>query len=332
MAFDKAPTSNYWSTTLNGTINNSVGTITLTSASGLQAPGYIVINRENGSGTATPNSREIVKFTGISSNDLTGCTRGADSSTARSHADGSLVEAVLTVGMWGDNYTALTAEHDTAGLHSIIANATITSLRAGSVVGGTGIFSGATLTGVSNVASLLAANATITTLTLSGGASVAPTAEGSINWRSGDDSLVVGDGAASVFANMGAWAAYTPSLTNITLGNGTLDFAWSRIGKTIQVRGRFLFGSTSSISGKLTFSLPVTAKTISVFPLWPCYIEDAGTATFVGFMQMASTTTLELKSGNAGGATLVPTDSSSTSPMTWATNDQIGFYMTYEAA
>lgn len=130
----KAPTSNFWSSSLNGAINDSVQTITLNSTSGLQSPGYIIIDRENSStGTATPNAREIVKYTGISGSDLTGCTRGADNSTARSHTDGALVEAVPTIGMWNDQRDAINAEHTVAGLHSIIANATITTANVGTL-------------------------------------------------------------------------------------------------------------------------------------------------------------------------------------------------------
>lgn len=129
----KAPTSNFWSTSLNGAINDSVDTITLNSTTGLQAPGYVIINREDSSGTPTPNAREIVKFTGISGSDLTGVTRGADSSTARSHSDGSLVELVLTIGMWNDQRDAINAEHSTDGTHSIIANVTITTANIGTL-------------------------------------------------------------------------------------------------------------------------------------------------------------------------------------------------------
>lgn len=98
----KAPTVNFKSNDLNGAINDSVTTITLTSTTDLQAPGYIVIDREDGAGAATPAKREVVSYTGISSNDLTGCSRGADGSTARSHSDGALVEATFTVGMWNN--------------------------------------------------------------------------------------------------------------------------------------------------------------------------------------------------------------------------------------
>ena len=77
-----------------------MGTITLNSVTGMQAPGYIVIDRTNSAGTSTPNAREVVSYTGISGSDLTGCTRGADGSTARQHSDGAVVETVPTVGMF----------------------------------------------------------------------------------------------------------------------------------------------------------------------------------------------------------------------------------------
>lgn len=123
----KAPTKNYWSTTLNGSLDDDDTTITLNSATNLQYPGYLVINREDNAGTATSGSREVIKFTGIDGSDITGVTRAADNSTARSHADGSLVEATYTVGMHNDQRDAMNAEHAVAGTHSIIASATITT-------------------------------------------------------------------------------------------------------------------------------------------------------------------------------------------------------------
>lgn len=125
----KAPTTNFWSSSLNGAINDTVDTITLNSTSGLQSPGFLIIDRENGTGTVTANAREVIKYTGISGSDLTGVTRGADGSTARSHSDGALVEATLTVGMHNDQRDAINTEHFTNGLHAPIASATITTLN-----------------------------------------------------------------------------------------------------------------------------------------------------------------------------------------------------------
>lgn len=100
--FYLAPLQNYIEKTLSGGIDDTTTTITLNNTTNLRAPGYIVINRRNSSGTLTPNSREVIPYTAISGNDLTGCTRGGDGSTARTHSDQSIVETVLTVGMWNN--------------------------------------------------------------------------------------------------------------------------------------------------------------------------------------------------------------------------------------
>jgi hypothetical protein len=121
-----APIANFFSTTLNGAIDDSVTTITINSATNLQAPGYLVVDREDGSGTATPSAREIISFTGISGSDLTGVTRGADNSTPRSHSDGALVEATPTVGLWNSLVTVIDTAIDNNGLlRSVISPVSI---------------------------------------------------------------------------------------------------------------------------------------------------------------------------------------------------------------
>jgi|TARA_B100001059_G_scaffold118549_1_gene118707 hypothetical protein len=62
-------------TTLNGSHSDSVATLTLASTTGLDATGTVHIGGEQ------------VTYTGISGNDITGCTRGANSTTAATHAD-----------------------------------------------------------------------------------------------------------------------------------------------------------------------------------------------------------------------------------------------------
>lgn len=123
-----APTENFVSTSLNGSITDSGDTITVNDATKLQAPGYIVIDREDGNGTATPSAREVVYFTGKSGNDLTGCQRGADGSTARSHNSGALVETVPTVGMYNSLATAVSASVDEGGTGLHVSNATVTGI------------------------------------------------------------------------------------------------------------------------------------------------------------------------------------------------------------
>jgi hypothetical protein len=56
-----------------------------------------------------------------------------------------------------------------------------------------------------------------------------------------------------------AWQSYTPVFTNATTGNGTVSGKYTQIGKTVFFNSRFLFGSTSSFSGTLSCTLPVTS-------------------------------------------------------------------------
>ena len=74
-------------TTLNGAINDLVTTITLTSTTGIPTTGSVLIDSE------------IISYTGISTSQLTGCTRGTQSTTAASHLDGASVVALTG---WGD--------------------------------------------------------------------------------------------------------------------------------------------------------------------------------------------------------------------------------------
>jgi len=63
------------STTLNGSHSNSVTTLTLTSTTGLDSSGKVFIGNEE------------VTYTAINGNDITGCTRGANGTTAAAYAD-----------------------------------------------------------------------------------------------------------------------------------------------------------------------------------------------------------------------------------------------------
>lgn len=67
------------STTLNGSHSNSVATLTLTSTSGFDSSGTVHIGGEQ------------VTYTGVTGNDITGCTRGANSTTAETHSSGVTV-------------------------------------------------------------------------------------------------------------------------------------------------------------------------------------------------------------------------------------------------
>ena len=67
------------STTLNGSHSSTVATLTLTSTTGFDTSGTVFIGGEQ------------VTYTGVLGNDITGCTRGANSTTAAAHASGVTV-------------------------------------------------------------------------------------------------------------------------------------------------------------------------------------------------------------------------------------------------
>lgn len=124
----KTSTSNAFSTTLNGTVNQGDTSITLTAVTGLQAPGVLCIDRVDSNGNATPTLREYISFTGISTNTLTGVTRGLGGSSDQGHTSGAIVEENFSISHWNDMVSFLQVSHDAAG-SIITSTATITTAR-----------------------------------------------------------------------------------------------------------------------------------------------------------------------------------------------------------
>ena len=79
-------------TTLNGAINDSVTTLTLTDASLFPSTGtnFVIIGSEE------------ISYTGVSGNTLTGLTRGVAGTTAASHSDGATVTNSTDFIAWGE--------------------------------------------------------------------------------------------------------------------------------------------------------------------------------------------------------------------------------------
>ena len=79
-------------TTLNGAINASTTTIVLTNAAQFPSTGtnFVLIGTE------------MIQYTGVSSNTLTGVTRGARGTTAASHSDGVTVTNATDYAAWNE--------------------------------------------------------------------------------------------------------------------------------------------------------------------------------------------------------------------------------------
>ena len=123
----------------------------------------------------------------------------------------------------------------------------------------------------------------------------------------------------------GAWTAYTPTLLNMTLGNGTVTAAYSQVGKIVSYRAKVVLGSTSSISADAAIGGPVTPKVVvSNADAWignAAYIDVSASQWYQGF-------TKGVYLGYPGLYGYV----AATVPFTWASGDVIHVNGTYEAA
>lgn len=133
----------------------------------------------------------------------------------------------------------------------------------------------------------------------------------------------------------GAWQDWTPTFTNVTVGNGTLDYAnYTQIGKTVFAKLRFTLGSTSAITGAITFTLPVAPR--ASYGL--SFIESLGKAIMLGSITILGDvfwTTSDLgliRSAAVSGTNISYASTSATVPFTWATGHRFIVYLTYEAA
>lgn len=132
-----------------------------------------------------------------------------------------------------------------------------------------------------------------------------------------------------------AWQSWTPTFTNLTVGNGTLVSKYTRIGNTVHFRLSLVFGSTSAMGSGPLFTPPVAFNTgySQRQQIGHLAIEDSGTASYFGGVRVrdaASPTEFQLFVYNAGGTYATYTALTSTIPMTWTTNDTLMVVGTYE--
>lgn len=133
-----------------------------------------------------------------------------------------------------------------------------------------------------------------------------------------------------------AWTAYTPVWTavsvNPTLGNGALTGRYQQVGKTLDVQITLIPGTTTTFgTGAFLFSIPsgLTAVTSTgarqIGHLW--VFDTSASTNYPGVCRIDSAgTTFTLNvAGIAGSVT-------STTPMTWATSDEIQISARIEVA
>lgn len=126
-------------------------------------------------------------------------------------------------------------------------------------------------------------------------------------------------------------AALTAASVNPTLGTGgTSTNHYIQIGKLVVVWGVVIFGSSgvNPGAGEYHVALPVTAASPQGGgALGSCVLYDSSAGTFnlaVGYFSSSTVCRFAIT-----GTNLVVTEGT---PWTWAANDQINYFMAYEAA
>ena len=129
----------------------------------------------------------------------------------------------------------------------------------------------------------------------------------------------------------GAWTTYTPTISNLSIGNGTLTARYNKVGKTINVIFHFIFGSTTTITSSPNFTIPFNVATSN--QNFQAALLDSGTAWFGAFATAAGNIVyLDLAFTNGTYLTTAGGGFSSTAPFTWTTNDTIVVKGSYEAS
>jgi hypothetical protein len=119
-----------------------------------------------------------------------------------------------------------------------------------------------------------------------------------------------------------AWTTWTPTLTNLTLGSGTLVSVYRRLGKTIEYRFQFTYGAGSAVGTGPQFTLPVAPhSSYGAFAalIGMGLIRDASAGTIRDarvFVSAGSTMQINAMDNTGGSASIT-----ATAPWTWAAPD-----------
>ena len=129
----------------------------------------------------------------------------------------------------------------------------------------------------------------------------------------------------------GGSTSFTPTLTNITIGNGTNTATYVRLGNVVHLTGKITFGSTTTIAAGAKISLPVNAKLVKQIAATVRY-TDTGTNDYVGYFVIDSASTARFYTFEASSTYVAFQGISNTIPFTWTNTDEITYQLTYEVA
>ena len=130
--------------------------------------------------------------------------------------------------------------------------------------------------------------------------------------------------------NVVEWISYTPTRSNITVGNGTEIACYYKSGKWVNVFYQLTLGSTSSIGTTAGISTPNTCKQ-STFYAGNALLQDTGNVSYTGlaliitntcYPQLMTASSTYTYAGNLGSGV----------PFSWGSSDILAMQFSYEEA
>lgn len=131
-----------------------------------------------------------------------------------------------------------------------------------------------------------------------------------------------------------AGVSFTPSFTNFTLGNGSINYArYLKVGRIVVVDIRVILGSSSSMGTDPAINFPVTPRSLVAFaPIGDADLFNSGDNHYMGRCIYNNSTNFIIRALGVSGADIVTQVINSTTPFSsWGANDEINCHLVYEA-
>lgn len=158
--------------------------------------------------------------------------------------------------------------------------------------------------------------------------------EGQVIYETDTDKTLVWNGTTwIVTAHSGAWQAWSPTYTNLTIGNGTVIARYSQVGKTVTFVFEFTLGSSgSSVGSAPAISLPVVGATVVNSWLGTARYLDNGVTNYAGAVAILSNGIRPQTLVSSGTYAEIQGGITATAPFTWASGDVMSISGIYEAS
>ena len=140
---------------------------------------------------------------------------------------------------------------------------------------------------------------------------------------------------AAQMNSIGESVSFTPSITNLTIGNGTRTGTYVLVNKVVYFQVNITFGSTTTITGLADLTLPIAATgrvQFDTLNATVAFLDNSVPTLYAGMNTLISSTSVRLFAILTNGVNATQQDISATVPFTWAVNDKISVAGNYQVA